>query len=152
MCEVPRVLVAAGTTSEPALTLVKVAVSERSTTGSVPALERAAVLFKRSWRGGTVCPRACRLNWALPHRNTLAVPRDSAGSLVLGDATIHGPYLAAGPVGSDWRNRRLHLVLIARTGAGPDEASLSSPHRSSEPRGLGTVRCWRSRRLHHFHD
>ena len=52
----------------------------------------------RLWRGGLrSSPQLVRINSALLHRSSLAVK---------GDALIHGPSLAARPVGSDWRTRR----------------------------------------------
>ena len=42
-------------------------------------------------------PRLTRINGDLRHGGYRAVE---------GDALIHGPYLAAGPVGSDWRTQR----------------------------------------------
>jgi hypothetical protein len=45
------------------LSVGKVAMRERSTTGSVAVLTRTS--FKRSWHGGVVCLRAYRIDSAL---------------------------------------------------------------------------------------
>ena len=60
-------------------------------------------------------PRLDRTNRTLPHGSALAatgthwVPGNTEkppGFLGQGDVMIHRPYLAAGPVVSDWRTRR----------------------------------------------
>ena len=45
-----------------------------------------------------------------PH-GFLATNRSPRGFLDKGDVMIHRPYLVAGPAGSDWRTRRLRLVV-----------------------------------------
>jgi hypothetical protein len=52
----------------------------------------------------------------------LVTNRDPHGFLDKGDVMIHRPYLVAWSVGSDWRTRRLRLVVHLDEGAGRHEA------------------------------
>jgi hypothetical protein len=49
-------------------------------------------------------------------RGLVTLPGSNWGSKValgsMGDVSIHGPHLVAWPVGSEWRNRRLHQKTI----------------------------------------
>jgi hypothetical protein len=84
-------------------------------------------------QAGHCCPpRPERTNRAFPHGSALAADRGPMGFLVTnrdphgfldkGDVMIHRPYLVAWSVGSDWRTRRLRLVVHLDEGAGRHEA------------------------------
>lgn len=64
MNEVAKVPVAAETTSEPIVSLGKVAMCERSTTSSAAVLTGAQYFLKRFRHGGALCLRARRIDTA----------------------------------------------------------------------------------------
>ena len=88
----------------------RAAVSNKSTSevvGDVSSLNHRAFLFNkvlRFWqKGQRSSPRLVRISSGLLVGSSLAAK---------GDALIHGPTLVARPVGSEWRNHHLHLVIV----------------------------------------
>jgi hypothetical protein len=60
-------------------------------------------VLRFSQAGHFIPSRLFRINRGFSKGNSLAVK---------GDVLIHGPYLVAQSVGSEWRNHRLHQITI----------------------------------------